>query len=101
MEPKLLPSSHHYSKRLQRIGDRLLQANYTKIHDLLGDIEWKCYIIEEKNVNAFVLPVRLFLIFIMQRSYRITEYIYCTVACVCVCVCGFLICCFLDSRLEH
>jgi hypothetical protein len=20
---------------------------------------------------------------------------------VCVCVCGFLICCFLDSRLEH
>lgn len=57
LRDKILPTSHPYCQRVQKILDRIIQANYQQIHDLMGNLEWKCCIVDDpKMVNAVVLP---------------------------------------------
>ena len=55
----LLPPHHPYAEKVKRVGERLYAANYKKMSELMGDVKWKCYIVDDKSViNASVLPVR-------------------------------------------
>lgn len=53
---KLLPDNNPYEQRVSRIAQRLLEAN-PEIKDLMHFEKWKVFVINEPDINAFVLPV--------------------------------------------